>query len=727
MADTGKIVSLIKSIFGKELTDVKTAIQGITPNAQNSDIGKALILKTIDQTGKPTAFEYGEAGGGSVDPSVVEQKVEEWLEENITNPDSPPLDRSLSLSSAAAPADMLGVVDTELDISDYEQDLLATATYTQKKKLDGNGAIVDSNDYNKYEIYEIVCDGSFDKFSAKIYGNTNYQVKAIAFVNAGGSVISTLEYTSTSAASIYTDQTIPNGTTKIILCNRGLSGTDVSATKQSKKSQRLEGIESDISSIEDKISGLHVSTKNLFDESTQVTGLIYESSGILYPEYTTHRASDYIEVDANTIYTISAYLIGEGVLGINGLRFAFYKNDKTFISGYKPESEYSTFRTPANCKYIRFSMNAAEVEKFQLERRSFATKYIKRGQNVENDESDLMFMNFPAKCFAVTGLEYNYYLFNVRPEKNENDFNSRYSTASVTSFRRFGRFLRLVSENSAVGARHIKAEAQNQNKYGGKLFDIVVNNPSNLEAVSILVLGDSTTANGYVPQYLYEFGGENHLITPIGTLGTAPYKHEGRSGWRLSDYFTTAADNPFYNPSTGTFDAAYYFQQTGLDTPDVFIVNIGINDMHYDSGSVDKARIKAASFIEQMNAVIESVKGVDPSIKVAVCLTTPPNTDPYSFGAAATNIIDYDDYRIANLILCEKLIEEYDYRESEGIYLIPINACLDTKYNMPTETAYPNSRSTEQITVPTNAANVHPNQAGYHQIADEIYAFLCSL
>ena len=94
--------------LAEEFTDVLTAIQGITPNAQQSDIGKALILKTIDQTGKPTAFEYGEAGGGSVDPSVVEQKVDEWLEENISNPDSPPLDRSLSSGSAAAPADLTG-------------------------------------------------------------------------------------------------------------------------------------------------------------------------------------------------------------------------------------------------------------------------------------------------------------------------------------------------------------------------------------------------------------------------------------------------------------------------------------------------------------------------------------------------------------------------------------------------------------------------------------------
>lgn len=104
--DTDKTWSADK--LTDEFGDVLTAIQGITPDAQQSDIGKALILKTIDQTGKPTAFEYGEAGGGSVDPSVVEQKVDEWLTENISNPDSPPLDRSLSSNVSAAPADLVG-------------------------------------------------------------------------------------------------------------------------------------------------------------------------------------------------------------------------------------------------------------------------------------------------------------------------------------------------------------------------------------------------------------------------------------------------------------------------------------------------------------------------------------------------------------------------------------------------------------------------------------------
>lgn len=49
--------------------------------------------------------------------AVVQNAADEWLEENITNPDSPPLDRSLSSSSAAAPADVVGAINDAISVS----------------------------------------------------------------------------------------------------------------------------------------------------------------------------------------------------------------------------------------------------------------------------------------------------------------------------------------------------------------------------------------------------------------------------------------------------------------------------------------------------------------------------------------------------------------------------------------------------------------------------------
>ena len=48
-----------------EFDEFKGDINKLTPAATAQDVGKALIVKTVDSTtGKPSAYEYGEAGGG---------------------------------------------------------------------------------------------------------------------------------------------------------------------------------------------------------------------------------------------------------------------------------------------------------------------------------------------------------------------------------------------------------------------------------------------------------------------------------------------------------------------------------------------------------------------------------------------------------------------------------------------------------------------------------------
>jgi hypothetical protein len=53
------------------------------PTAQNSDIGKFLKLKTIDQNGKPTAFEYGSGDGSDVDELKSNSLKTDFLTDNI--------------------------------------------------------------------------------------------------------------------------------------------------------------------------------------------------------------------------------------------------------------------------------------------------------------------------------------------------------------------------------------------------------------------------------------------------------------------------------------------------------------------------------------------------------------------------------------------------------------------------------------------------------------------
>lgn len=73
--DTGKVWSADKSYDVQQ--SLLTEIAKGQPTATNADIGKFLKLKTIDQNGKPTAFEYGSGGGGGgdvdIDPTLTIQ------------------------------------------------------------------------------------------------------------------------------------------------------------------------------------------------------------------------------------------------------------------------------------------------------------------------------------------------------------------------------------------------------------------------------------------------------------------------------------------------------------------------------------------------------------------------------------------------------------------------------------------------------------------------------
>ena len=73
---------------------------------------------------KDFVLGYGAGKNSAVSEKIVEE-VDAWLDEHITNPDSPPLDRSLTSLSAAAPADLVGDINDEVGnlkntLSDYK-------------------------------------------------------------------------------------------------------------------------------------------------------------------------------------------------------------------------------------------------------------------------------------------------------------------------------------------------------------------------------------------------------------------------------------------------------------------------------------------------------------------------------------------------------------------------------------------------------------------------------
>ena len=342
-----------------------------------------------------------------------------------------------------------------------------------------------------------------------------------------------------------------------------------------------------------------------------------------------------------------------------------------------------------------------------------------------------MIMNLPDKLYACVGLETNVYFDNISDnwERYDWDVNGPIGIQLERGYR-------VVPSASDVGEHTIRFKASlDDNTYIFKSVSLEVNDihSTSKKSLSVIVLGDSTTANGTVIDCLHQnFINSSVTIKTLGTCGVYPNNHEGRSGWTLEDYFTidqeTYSDhrgtvyNPFYNPGTKTFDASYYFTNSGIEKPDWFIINMGINDMFpFNSDADAAAGIK--TYIERLNTMIASIREASPNIKTAICLTIPPNASQDAFGKRYNLWITRNRYKRNNLLLVNALIESF--RDRKDVSLIPIHAALDTVYNMGIETIPVNARNSEvTYNSPTANGGVHPAESGYWQIADVYTAFL---
>lgn len=449
------------------------------------------------------------------------------------------------------------------------------------------------------------------------------------------------------------------------------------------------------------------------------------------------RVTDFIPVEGNTPYCFTNFNNTTNFY----CRYVFYKEDKTYISGdfVKIDTELGdTVTSPATARWMRFSavntnfpvMIAKGNTKPVYE--PYGNDYI-YPQYIVTVEADDIIANVPKKMFALVGLETNIYFENL--VENWQDYQWNIDCDVGIQLERGYRITPIAAD---VGSHtmdiYIKASEKVTKKVTTTLV-VASASAGSGDTVKLIVLGDSTTDAGTPIKKLHaDFVDDVMTVQTLGTRGTAPNNMEGRSGWTLADYFTKASItytdgrgtiyNPFYNPTSQTFDASYYFTNSGVDEPDWFFINMGINDMfNYTSDGALESGIETA--IERVDAMISSLQDAVIGIKVGICLTIPPNDSQDAFGKAYKCKQSRDRYKRNNTIWVNELIKEYDGREAEGIYLVPINVALDTVYNMGLETIPVNARNTD-ITYQSPVGNgcVHPATSGYWQIADVYAAFL---
>lgn len=464
--------------------------------------------------------------------------------------------------------------------------------------------------------------------------------------------------------------------------------------------------------------------KNLFDKTKATIGYFVSQTTGAVSSNAVYDVSEFIGIEANKPYYISK---------TSNIRVAFYDANKTFISGVAFPTLPVT--SHANAVYIRFSYDTGGSP--QIEQNSIATGYEAYGYTFSrklNAPKDLAAdIVLPPKLYGLVGQELNIYFDNIL-----NDKDTKYEfDVTCTIGAQFENYYRVTPTVAGTYPITIKVLQDNLER-AAVTSSIVVTAATVGSGVNkkIMIIGDSTTDNGIAVTKLNDnFNADVMDIQTIGTRGTAPNKHEGRSGWTARHYMTLAVDqadatvvNSFWNPNTSAFDFAYCMTTNSL-TVDYVGINLGINDMFsYDDDASLQARITET--LGQFQTMIDGIKAYNANIKIGVVITIPPNYSQDAFARSYANGQTRWRYKRNNFLWVKALILAFSGKEADNIYLVPININLDTRNNFPLDGISPsvpvNARNASTVKNFAANAGVHPDTSGYWQIADVFWFWLKS-
>lgn len=433
--------------------------------------------------------------------------------------------------------------------------------------------------------------------------------------------------------------------------------------------------------------------KNLFNKDNTISGYVNPANGTIASN-ASYKTSDYINVQNQSVT-------------LSNIRFyAIYNVDQSFISGGTLAVSETKTITQTGEYLIRVTPHSNTLNSAQVEYGTVATGYEPYTAKLKgvtanvatNENTDI---NLPSKVYTTVGKTLTLYTQNLMKHDIKNfNFNFNRGTQLANSY---------YEKYTTSGNLQIDLYDLDGNILKTETHSVIASQPRNTPVKTIL-LGDSTIksendVNGVLGRAMKDELGDNLVL--LGTQGTAPYQHEGRAGWKFADYRkekTGSLTNPFYNPTTKDFEFQYYLTNSSIEKPDVIFIQLGINDVFYNSSDTTvEATIK--TMITDLKFIKTSIKAVDSTIKVVYNLPTPPTSNVDQFAINYPNT-KYTQWRVRfnNNLVVKRMIEEFD---NTDIDLLATNASLDTVNNI--------------------RDGVHPKNEGYAQIAQTLCAYLNSL
>lgn len=701
------------------VTEANAALAAI-PNTISEAIDDALEEAKESGDFKGDPGEPGAKGdkGDPGDPapaSAVAAAVDDYLEENFSNPSNPPLDRSLTSSLSAAPADLVGDLKNAIEhINPSMTDFMVQGKnlfipYTLKK-----GIIISTSTHKETENVNY-----YTSDYIPVTGGTEYIIRYMSYIHyydTGKNWVSLdsntyqNNYAFTPAQDGYIRfsnniQSAPNLKNTL---NNIVAKSDeyyVEMPYEYELDEHYVGLDDDIHPI-----NLIASIEN---------GYIRRTDGVLVSPTGQYRSSNLIKIDPDKSYYW--YNLRPDFGGFYNKFGQYIATTGSLANPFKP-SDYVT-----GAVFVRVSGYNNQIGLYERP----ISKYIPVGEKVF-DES-LVNLNAPVKLdvflppdfYVTAGRTIEIFNETLISTPSAEGFSFRWTSTVGTNYKR-----KFVFSAASVGDYTVNLRIYD------RWFNIVFDGNTTIHVVPALALqktivpiGDSLTNGKPWLRYIADLQTNGITFTgtrwhDTGTSISAAIKHEGRSGWRASHYtgnnsYTFDSDgvssaNPFYDTENNTFSWNYYKSQYDISADGVQFF-LGTNGLSLAPQAEENALVN----------MVNKIRSEDANIPIFVCYpihtadqngcARQANSDGYS----AAQGMFYAEKKLAMWNFIQRLYTRL--KDTSGVYFVPVCQNFDHEYMFGITDVPVNQYS--EITEPMPTEGVHPRD--YHQFTDPMYGAYC--